>query len=104
VRVDLGERRRAAAGDRQRRPLSEALGKVVFPVPGGRASTMRPLGRLGSLASRQLCIMVRSAVPSSRSLTPGGVTTLSHGPSWWSAGSACTPTTPLGSVRPLTDV
>ena len=55
---------------------------VVFPVPGGPASTISPLVGPGIAASRRPCIMARTAVPSSRSLVPSGVTMLSHGPSW----------------------
>src|SRR5215213_1140373 len=44
-----------------------------------------------------------SAVPSSRSFSPGGVTMLSQGPSWWSAGSTWTPTMPGGYVGLVID-
>ncbi len=103
VRVDLEERRRAARRHGERRRLGEARGaSVVLPVPGGPASTMSPLGGAGSAARRRPCIIATSAVPSSRSLVPAGTTMLSHGPSWWPAGSTCTDATPGGSDCVLT--
>ena len=71
---------------------------VVFPVPGGPARTISPLGAAvaGSADSRRAWSIATSAVPSSRSLVPAGITRLCHGPSWWSAGRTCTPLTPRG--------
>jgi len=57
---------------------------VVFPVPGGPASTMSPLGTAaaGSADRRLACSIATSAVPSKRSRVPAGTTRACHGPSW----------------------
>ena len=60
---------------------------VVFPVPGGPASTMSPCGSPESIDSLRPCCSTSSACASSRSFTSRGTMMASQSRSWCSAGS-----------------
>ena len=66
----------------QRGGLGEPARQRRLTGSVGPARMISPLGGPGSAASCALCIIATSAVPSSRSLVPGGATMDSHGPSW----------------------